>query len=68
MSEGRIWSNEADHVQGVRLSSPELGTNFGTKFRRLVGVLGLRVIYSGDGRALLGARGLWITEAGADLA
>src|SRR3954452_21197978 len=29
---GRIWPNRANHVQGVRLSSLELGTNFGTKF------------------------------------
>ena len=31
---GRIWPAEANHVQGVRLSSLELGTNFGTKFLR----------------------------------
>lgn len=29
---GRIWSREVDPVQGVQLSSLELGTNFGTKF------------------------------------
>src|ERR1700749_680315 len=29
---GQIWPDRADHVQGVRLSSLELGTNFGTKF------------------------------------
>jgi hypothetical protein len=29
---GRLWPDRADHVQGVRLSSLELGTNFGTKF------------------------------------
>jgi hypothetical protein len=31
---GRIVPDRADHVQGVRLSSLELGTNFGTKFSR----------------------------------
>ncbi|HEX5591776.1 MAG TPA: hypothetical protein VFX35_00340 [Solirubrobacterales bacterium] len=38
---GRFWPGRANYVQGVRLSSLELGTNFGTKFfpagKRLIG-------------------------------
>src|SRR5689334_7501116 len=36
---GRIWPDRANYVQRVRLSSLELGTNFGTKFpARLAGL------------------------------